>query len=342
MIIGMTYDLKTEYVFKSGDPPDANAEFDHPLTVQVIEDCFSSLGHQVVRIGSVDQLLAKLDDIHVDIVFNIAEGHSGRNRESQVPILLEMKGIPYVGADGLTQALTLDKVMAKRVFLGEGIPTPRFFEITHPESPLPQAVSFPAIVKPRCEGSSKGLSEKSVVHSASELRERASWLIATYKQPALVEEFIQGTEFTVAVIGNDPPQALPVVQIQIDGQLDLGDLFYTFSRIASGAGYVCPAQISSRVEERLKNLALQVYRAVDCLDFGRVDIRVDKAGNPYVLEINPLPSLSTEDVFFLLAKHLGVPYHQMLGRILDAAVERWGLKSERDGAPQLKVANQKR
>lgn len=329
MIIGLTYDLKTEYVFKSGDPLDANAEFDHPSTVQVISDALTALGHQVVRIGNVEQLLMSLDHLGVDVVFNIAEGLAGRNREAQVPILLELKGIPFVGSDGLTLALTLDKWMTKKILLAEGIPTPRFFQISHPKEPLPADLSFPLIVKPRCEGSSKGISEQSVVHSLPQLKEQAASVIQAYHQPALVEEFIRGTEFTVAIVGNDPPEAMPVVQIAIDGRIDLGELFYTFSRISSGADYLCPARIDSALEERLKALALATYRAVDCIDFGRVDIRVDREGTPYVLEINPLPSLSTEDVFMTIATRLGVTYEEMIGKILEAALQRLSLSPAR-------------
>ncbi len=322
----MTYDLKTEYVFREGDPQDANAEFDHPDTVQVIQEAIEAMGHRVVRLGNAEQVLRKWDRLgEVDLVFNIAEGCSGRNREAQVPVLLEMKGVPFSGADGLTQALTLDKWMTKKVLLSDGIPTPRFFEISRPDDPLPQDLTFPLIVKPRFEGSSKGLTESSVVRSTEALREQARWVIQSYHQPALVEEFIRGNEFTVALIGNDPPEAYPVVRIQIDGRSELGDLFYTFSRIAAGAGYAVPAGIDPWLEGRLQDLALQTFRAVDCRDFGRVDFRVDEQGNPYVLEINPLPSLSTEDVFGVLAQHLGLTYGQMIARIVNAALQRHGL-----------------
>lgn len=326
MIIGMTYDLKTEYVFRQGDPQDANAEFDHPDTVQVIQEAIEQMGHRVARIGSAEQVLQRWDRLgEVGLVFNIAEGYAGRNREAQVPVLLEMRGIPFSGSDGLTQALTLDKLITKKVLLSEGIPTPRFFEIVRPDDPLPQDLCFPLIVKPRFEGSSKGLSERSLVRSVEALREQARWVVETYRQPALVEEFIRGNEFTVGLIGNDPPEAYPVVRVQIDGRNELGDLFYTFSRIASGAGYICPAGIDPWLEGRLQDLALRTYRAVDCRDFGRVDFRVDEQGDPYVLEINPLPSLSTEDVFGVLAKHLHIPYGQMIARIVDAAIQRHGL-----------------
>lgn len=321
----MTYDLKTEYVFRSTDPKDANAEFDHPDTIQVIREAIEAMGHSVVLIGDVEGLLKALDHLKVDLVFNIAEGRSGRNREAQVPILLEMRGVPFTGSDGLTQALTLDKRMTKKVLLSEGIPTPRFFEIAHPDSAIPVDASFPLILKPRFEGSSKGLSDRSVVHSAEELKRQAEWLIQTYRQPALAEEFIRGNEFTVAIIGNEAPEVYPVVRIQIDGKDELGDLFYTFSRIASGARYVCPARIDAKLETRLQELALRTYRAVECRDFGRVDFRVDAAGNPFVLEINSLPSLSTEDVFGILAQHIGISYAEMVARVVETAIQRHGL-----------------
>ncbi len=322
----MTYDLKTEYVFKSDDPPDANAEFDHPDTVGAIQQAMEAMGHRVIRIGNAEGLLRQWDQLKVDLVFNIAEGYAGRNREAQVPILLEMRGIPYTGSDGLTQALTLDKLMTKKVLISEGISTPRFFEMAHPHDPLPQDLVFPLIVKPRYEGSSKGLSENSVVCSPPALRAQVQWLIQTYRQPALVEEFIRGNEFTVTILGNEHPEVLPVVRIQINGRNELGDLFYTFARIAEGVKYLCPAGIDPSLEKRLQELALATYRAVGCRDFGRVDFRVDERGKPYVLEINALPSLSTEDVFGILAQHLGLSYNAMIAKIVEAAIQRCGFK----------------
>ncbi len=325
-IVGLTYDLRDNYVFKKGDPEDANAEFDHRGTIKVIEEAIESAGHKVVRIGSVNNLLRRLKNLKVDIVFNISEGLFGRNRESQVPIILEMMGIPFVGGDGLTLGLTLDKVMAKKVLISEGIPTPEFFEIANIKSVNGVGIGFPLIVKPRYEGSSKGISDSSVVKDARHLKRQADWIIRTYKQPALVEKFIKGSEFTVPIIGNEKPWVLPVVQIRIDGKLYLGDLCYTFSRIRSDAlDYVCPAQVSKPLEKKIKEVALRAYRAVECRDFGRVDVRLDKKGNPYVLEINPLPSLSTADVFMTVSEYLGISYNEMINNVLNYALERYGM-----------------
>jgi len=326
-IVGLTYDLKTDYQFKEGDPADANAEFDHPTTIGVIAKAIESQGFKVKRIGNVNNLLEKIDSLEVDIVFNISEGLYGRNRESQVPMLLELRGIPFVGSDPFTLSLTLDKLMAKKIFISDDIPTPKFFEIKNLENFTDtDHMKFPLIVKPRYEGSSKGMSENSRVENIDELKKQAGFIIKTYKQPALIEEFISGQEFTVAVVGNNPPEALPVVQIKIDGRLKLNDKFYTFSRITSNRlEYICPAKISQELKHKIAGLALKTYDAVECKDFGRVDFRVDAHDKPYVLEINPLPSLSTKDVFPLVAKEVGLTYEQIIGKILNCALKRYNL-----------------
>lgn len=325
--VGLTYDLKTDYAFKEGDPPDANAEFDHPSTIDVIAKAIESCGFRVKRIGNATSLLEKIEHLGVDIVFNISEGISGRNRESQVPILLEMAGIPFVGADALTLGLTLDKIIAKKIFIAEKIPTPKFFEVkTCAELVDIDHCKFPLIVKPRFEGSSKGLSENSRVENIEELKKQVEYIVSVYKQPALIEEFIAGQEFTVAVVGNDTPEVLPVVQIKIDGRLRLNEKFYTFARISSDRlEYICPARINQDLKKKLTDLALKTYKAVECRDFGRIDFRVDNTGAPYVLEINPLPSLSTEDVFMLVAKAIGISYEEMIGKVLNSALIRYNL-----------------
>jgi D-alanine-D-alanine ligase len=335
MRIGLTYNVKSEYVLKPGDPPDLNAEFDHEETVAHIEKALQGAGHEVRRIGNARRLL-ELGRPDVDIVFNIAEGYEGRNRESQVPILLEMMRVPFVGADGLTLGLTLDKVLTKKILIAEGIPTPRYFEAADADGLWAAAsLSFPLIAKLRYEGSSKGLSEKSLVNTPEELRAQVRFLADTYKGASIfVEEFIEGREFTVAVIGNDPPEAHPVCQIVLDGQTDLGRKFFHWAYLRSGSDYVCPAPIPESLARRMQELALRTYQAVDCRDFGRVDFRVDWQGNPYVLEINPLPSLSTEDVFNFIAKTKGLTHYQIINTILDAALVRTGLKP-RDEASSL-------
>ncbi len=326
-VIGLTFDLKTDYNPGENEPADANAEFDHPQTIDLIAQTIESLGHRVKRIGNAFSLLRDIDSLGVDLVFNISEGLQGRNRESQIPVILEMKGIPFVGSDGLTLALTLDKLMAKKIFLAEGVPTPRFMEVKQMDSLVNiDHFRFPLIVKPRFEGSSKGIDIRARVDNSEALIKRSEYIINTYRQPALVEEFIRGREFTVAIIGNDSPEVFPPVQIKIEGDLDLGDKFYTFAHISStDLEYVCPAPIDKELESKLRELALRAYQAVDCRDFGRVDFRVDEENNPYVLEINPLPCLAAEDVFMLIPKVLGRTYPQMIEQILESAFRRYNI-----------------
>ncbi|MBI2103983.1 MAG: ATP-grasp domain-containing protein [Candidatus Omnitrophica bacterium] len=340
--VGLTYNVKGEYVLKPEDPPDLIAEFDHEETVAHIEKALREAGHEVVRIGNARQLLERRGKLDVDIVFNIAEGYEGRNRESQVPILLEMLRVPFVGADGLTLGLTLDKVLTKKVLIAEGIPTPRYAEVADPDKLWQVDLAYPLIVKLRCEGSSKGLSDKSLVNTPQELRRQAHWLLETYRGASVfVEEFIEGQEFTVAVIGNDAPDVYPACQIVLDGVTDLGRKFFTFAYLRTGSDYLCPAPIPEGLSRQMQELALHTYRAVDCRDFGRVDFRVDRKGKPYVLEINPLPSLSTEDVFSYIAKTKGMTHYRIIQRILEAALVRTGLKA-RDDASSLSTPTQSR
>ena len=218
----MTYDLRSEFPLGPGDPPDLNAEFDAAETISVIEAALQRGGHAVTRLGNGRQLLERLPLRDVDIVFNIAEGSEGRNRESHVPILLEMLRIPCVGADGLTLGLTLDKVLTKKVLMAEGIPTPRFAEVEDPAALMSLPLTYPLIVKLRHDGSSKGLTEHSLVTSPAALVRQVEWLWRTYRQASVfVEEFIEGQEFTVGILGNDPPQVCPVVQVTLDGTLSV-------------------------------------------------------------------------------------------------------------------------
>ncbi|MFH1776467.1 MAG: ATP-grasp domain-containing protein [Candidatus Omnitrophota bacterium] len=325
--VGVAYDLKSDYVLKDSDPGDYNAELDYEETIDDICAALSSGGHCPVKLGSSRKIIKNISCLKkIDIVFNICEGIGGRNRESEMPVILEMLNIPYVGADGLTLGLTLDKTLTKKILQCESILTPRFIEVRNPETIKKNGLRYPLIVKPCHEGSSKGISEKSIVNNFKELRQQTDWLIKRYRQPALVEEFIEGMEFTVPVIGNNPPQALPVVQIEIENKLNLGRLFYTNAHIHSNClKYRCPAKISPQLKQKLQTIAVRTYQAVECRDFGRVDFRVDNNGRPYVLEINPLPALSILDVFNIAPQQIGMTYKEIINRILNAALKRTGL-----------------
>ena len=331
-IVGITYDLKSEWQGSKEDPIDASAELDGNKTIECLKSALESAGHRVVLIGGARQLINRVtsNDLKVDIVFNISEGFKGRNRESQVPAILDLYGIPFVGADALTLGVTLDKVVAKKCFIADGIPTARYFKATL-EDNLQElnTIGFPLFVKTLHEGTSKGITQHSRVENFQQLKVQVEHINRNYNQPALVEEFIKGTEFTVGVIGNNPPIAMPVVQYAIGGKTSLGNEFYSYRHVAEKlVEHICPAPIEEKLALRLQDLAVRVYKSVDCRDFGRVDFRVDEKGNPYVLEINPLPNLSPDDVFVLFGKVKGMSYNEIINKIMDEALMRLGLIEE--------------
>ena len=327
-IIGLTYDLKTDWVKKADDPIDATAELDGMDTVEALTNAFQSAGHQVLQIGNAKKLLAAINaGLKVDLVFNIAEGHRGRNRESQIPTILEMFNIPFSGADALTLGVTLDKAVAKKCWVADGVPTGKFFEANlNDDLKKLNTIGYPLIVKTSQEGTSKGITKNSRVENLEQLQKEVEKICKVYQQPALCEQFIKGTEFTVAVIGNENPIALPVVQYAVGGNTNMGNEFYSYEHImAKSVQYICPAQIDSQLAKKLQEIAIAAYRSIECRDLGRVDFRVDDKGNPFVLEINPLPNLSPSEVFPMCAKAYGLTYNQLINKILDYALSRYGL-----------------
>jgi len=334
-IVGITYDLKSDWQGSADDPVDASAELDGNKTIECLKVAFEEAGHQVVLIGGARQLLSRINSgLKVDVVFNISEGFRGRNRESQVPAILDLYNIPFAGADALTLGITLDKVIAKKCFMADGVPTARYFKATLEDNLLElNTIGFPLFVKTLHEGTSKGITGASRVENFQQLKTQVEHINHNYRQPALVEEFIKGTEFTVGVIGNNPPVAMPVVQYAIGGKTTLGNEFYSYQHVAQKlVQHICPAPIDEKLAKRLQTLAVKAYKAVDCRDFGRVDFRVDEAGNPYVLEINPLPNLSPDDVFVLFGSCVNMSYNQIINKILDEALVRLGLSPQREVA----------
>ncbi len=325
--IGFTYDAKADYELLPGEHPEKYAEFDSEATLSEITNALNSTGHEVVRIGHARNLLTRLHaGERWDIVFNIAEGVKGRNRESQVPAILELFNVPYIGSDALTMGVTLDKAVAKMVVGHHGIVTPKFVEVCSENDLNNFHLKFPVIVKPSEEGTSKGISEESVARDLKAMKKRALWTIDTYNQPALVEEFIIGQEFAVAVIGNAQPEVLEPVQIAIAGNVDLGEDLYTHERVENDdIRYLCPSSAKPELIGKLKEMAGAAYTALGCRDFSRIDFRVDTAGQPYFLECNPLPHLGLIDVFPLVAKVAGMTYEQIVCRILEHGCKRYGL-----------------
>jgi D-alanine-D-alanine ligase len=263
----------------------------------------------------------------VDVVFNIAEGFRGRNRESQVPALLELLDIPYTGSDPATLSLALDKALAKKVVRAAGIDTPNFqLMATGRERLDKQFTRWPLMVKPVAEGSSKGVVGKSVCHSEVELRGVVKELVERYDQPALIEEYIGGREFTVGLLGERRPKVLPPMEIVFTDRTDKTPIYKFEDKLEANdrIRYEVPAKLEAAQLERVKSAARGAFMALGCRDVARIDFRMDEAGRIFFLECNPLPGLTPGwSDLVLIAQGEGMDYRTLLGEILSGAIRRY-------------------
>jgi D-alanine-D-alanine ligase len=321
--IGFTYNEKR---ITPGMNPltDTEAEFDGPRTLEAIRNAIRKMGHEVIDFEATSDLPAKLGSADVDIVFNIAEGLKGRNRESQVPALLDMMGLPYTGSDATTLAVTLDKGLAKKVVAEEGVPTPPSFLISDAREKIPSTVLYPLIVKPVAEGSSKGIYSSSVVHSENELRETAGKIIERYHQPALVETYVGGREFTVALLGEKRPKVLPPMEILFLDKVDFPVYSYEYKLdFENHIRYETKPSLTPKQKNLIESYSRKAFMALGCRDVARMDFRMDLYGNLYFLECNPLPGLTPGwSDLCLIAEGCGMSYETIIQEILSPAVKR--------------------
>ena len=320
LVVGFTFDLREDHLRLGASSEDV-AEFDIAATIDAIDGALSALDCRVERIGHLKNLVAALArGRRWDLVFNFAEGSRGFGRESQVPALLDAYDIPYTFSDALTNALTLHKAMAKYVLRGLGLPTPDFRVVSSPEEAERVSLSFPLFVKPVAEGSSKGVSERSRVTTDAELRDACAELIARFGQPALVETFLPGREVTVGIVGTGArAEALGVLETAFAHP----DAAYALSAKTVFEPWVDYRLADEPLASESARLALAAWRGLGCRDGGRVDLRCDASGQLQLLEINPLPGLrpSFSDLC-VLCDLKGIPYQELIGRILGSALER--------------------
>jgi len=328
MQVGLSYDLKETIAPQQVSCDDAFEEYDSSETVELIAAALEAEGHKVTMLVGGREFLGKILHDKVDFVFNISEGRGTyRSREAQVPSILEMLDIPYSGSDPQCLAICLDKPLTKKLVASEGVSTPNWRVIFNRQE-LHQIDSydftFPAIVKPAYEGSSKGISLTSVVEDAKQAIEVVESLLEKYHQPAIVEEVILGDEVTVGIIGNSPPKALGIMRI-LPKQKN-GYFLYTLEvkrNYLELVDYECPAALEEEVLQRIQNSGLRAFKALGCRDFARLDFRISTTGVPYFLEINPLPGLGTHSDLVIMAKKMGWSHKQLISAVLNAAIERY-------------------
>lgn len=323
--VGFTFNVKR--IKPTAEGEDREAEYDSPTTLQAIREAIASHGHEVVDLEATPELPMVLSTTPVDVVFNIAEGFRGRNRESQVPALLELLDIPYTGSDPATLSLALDKALAKKVVRAAGIDTPNFQLMTTGRERLDKQFNrWPLMVKPVAEGSSKGVISKSVCHTEAEVREVVKEMVGRYHQPALVEEYIGGREFTVGLLGERRPEVLPPMEIVFTDKSDKTPIYSFEDKLQENdrIRYEVPAKLEPGQLERLRTAARSTFMTLGCRDVARIDFRMDEAGRIYFIECNPLPGLTPGwSDLVLIAQGDGMDYRTLIGEILSGAIRRY-------------------
>lgn len=323
MHIGMTYDLKDDYLRQGYSELDT-AEFDGEETIAAIENCLLNMGHSVSRIGNVQDLAAALSGgERWDLVFNIAEGMHGFGREAQVPALLDAFGIAYTFSDPLVCALTLHKQIAKHVVRAHGVPTPDSVLVQDPDDLLGALPPFPLFAKPVAEGTSKGVTPSSRITSRRQLKQVCARLLKQYNQPVLVERFLPGREFTVGILGtNSHARAVGTLEVNLNPGADAGVYSYRNKQEWRELVSYCLLE-EPALRQQVEAVALAAWNSLGCRDGGRVDIRLDEAGVPNFIEVNPLAGLNPRSSDLpILAGLQGIPYATLIHEIVASASQR--------------------
>lgn len=347
--VAVVANIKGEMLLPHDGPADAGAEFDRIETIQAIRSAIETDGHITEFLPADPTLPQRISEFCPDICFNIAEGLGGDAREAQVPALLEMLHIPYTASRVLANALALDKTMTKRVWRDLGLPTASFQEFSGGSEPLSSQMKFPMFVKPAREGTGMGMDGDSIVDNEVQLRRQVNWVIKTYHQPALVEEYLPGREFTVGVLGRpgaaeygrtpglyeaDGFHRFPVLEVDNSASITPG-VYGNLAKClhfgeAGIPGFICPADIEPALAHELRELAIRGHLAIGAVDVSRLDIRLDGDGKPRLIEINSLPGLSPGfSDLCVIAQAEGLSYTDLILEILYLGASRFGLLQTR-------------
>jgi len=330
---------------------DKYAEWDSAETIDAVEKALAEVG-EVIRLEATEEFPERLRRERPDIVYNIAEGMNGANREAHVPAICEFLGLPYSGSDPWTLSLCLDKARTKEYLAYNRVPTAPFVLVraAHEVSSLLERVTtrrlrgvngrlrLPLFVKPVHEGSSKGITERNFCRTPAELAEQTLFLLERYEQPVLVEEYLPGAEFTCAVLGNGAgARVLPIVGMRFDALPEGALPVYGFEakwlwdRPEDPLQiFECPAKVDEALQSRIESVALAAYYVLGCRDWSRVDVRLDAEGVPNVVEVNPLPGILPNPLdnscFPKAARAAGMNYDQLIQASLRHAAERLGVR----------------
>ena len=323
MKIGLTYDLRSWYLDR-GYSMDETAEFDKQETVDALDNSLRLMGHETELIGNAFQLIEALAAGRKwDMVFNIAEGLFGDGRESVVPAILDQYRIPYVFSGPLIMGISLNKHLAKLVVASAGVPVSPGLLVTDIKDLTNLNLKYPLFVKPVSEGTGKGITDKSLVNSFAELKTMVEWILKEFEQPALVEEYLPGREFTVGVIGHgDQTVAIGGMEVITSGNLPYS--VYVKENYHDYCKYV---PLSDDIAEECKAVAVKAWKALDAVDGGRVDVKSDRNGKICFIEANPLAGLNpVHSDLPILARMYNIDYQKLMEMIISSAIKRIKVK----------------
>ncbi len=329
--VGLAYNLKKGI---RSEIEDIEAEYDTTDTIDAIREALEGLGCMVEMLEADKGFITNLQKAGPDIVFNIAEGLGGRGREAHIPAILSFLGVPYTGSDETALGIALDKALTKRIIGSYGIRTPKYQLIKDTKFTLRKDLTFPIIIKPNVEGSSKGISDTAVVDNLTRLEELVGRNISAYRQPMLLEEYIDGREFTVGIAGNDAETVVfsPMeVKYRDDTFNERKHNIYSYDvkkNFKKHIEYECPPVLEPEITEKMANAARRVFMALQCRDFSRIDFRMSRGGDIYFIEINPLPGLAPGySDYILLAGYNGYGYKDIIRLVLNSALKRYGMRT---------------
>jgi D-alanine-D-alanine ligase len=319
MKVGLTFDLRSWYIDR-GYSMDETAEFDKQETVDALENSLRQMGHQTEPVGNAFQLIEALAaGKRWDMVFNIAEGLYGDGRESVVPAILDQYRIPYVFSGPVIMGLSLNKHLAKLVVSAAGVPVSPGVLITELNDTAKISLAYPLFVKPVSEGTGKGITEKSLVKDAAELNKMVEWILMEFRQPALVEEYLPGREFTVGIVGTGD-EAIAIGGMEV---ICADNLPYSVEVKENYQNYCKYAPLGDDIAEECKRVAIGAWKALEAVDAGRIDLKADRNGRICFIEANPLAGLNpVHSDLPILARMYGIEYQQLMEMILNAAKRR--------------------
>jgi D-alanine-D-alanine ligase len=324
--IGLVYNLKRK------DPSDPDyeheAEFDSQKTVDALRNTIEKFGCHVVPVEATKSLSETLKEQRVDVVFNIAEGTNKRAREAQVPAVCDLLGIEHTGSDATCLAITLDKAITKRLLSQDGLLTPNY-RLYQGGKMIDTGLRFPVIVKPNHEGTSKGIGGKSVVNNQEDLQNEVASQWKRFQEPILCEEYIEGREYTIGILGNSTLKLLGPMEIRFTDKAGQFPVYSFEAKQDNPAdnpifSVVCPVSLGRETDRKVASFAKKAFHSLGCRDVARIDFRVDNTGNIYFIEINPLPGLAPGfSDLVILAEKSGMSYEGLIKRILTPAIQRW-------------------